>query len=359
MKEKDQELGGVLVANTANKIQADFFISDENNNVFLPPERVLTERYDVSRSTMRRSLALLKNNGYIRPEHGRGYRILKKDTAKKIPRIAILQATDKVAISNRRTSQEIIDAMQRQSLKRKWQVLSIDVSDLNPKKIIHELNEANIQAVALVFEEKNLVDALLKEGIPCVNLENSRRELNIDYIFQDNYDGARKAANYLLSKEHKRIAWVGPISESYTSFARWSGAKSALVEKGLDISDEDTITESQQLEKAVKKFLSKKNRPNAILALWERHLVAVIKTANELKLKIGKDLDVVGWSNETKYQVLINEILPKKSIPPMVVWSPDEMAEVAITRLILHWQEPGLNPLHIGVPAKLILPKKK
>lgn len=358
MNRTNMEPGGVLVAKTAEKIKGDFFISDKDNNIFLPPERTLTEQYEVSRSTMRRSLALLKKNGYIRAEHGRGYRILKKDPAKKVPRIAILQAAEKSAIYSGRTAQEITDAMQRQSLKRKWQVLNIDVGELNPKIIISDLNDANIQAVALVFEDRKIVEALIKEGIPCISLENSGRELNLDYIFQDNYGGARRAATFLFKKDHQRIAWVGPVDESYTSFARWSGAQSALVEKGFDISGEDTITESIKLEQAVRELLSQKNRPKAILALWERHLVAVIQIAKELNLKIGKDLDVVGWSNETRYQVLINDLLPKDSIPPMVVWSPDEMAEVAITRLLLHWQEPGLNPLHIAVPAKLILPKK-
>ncbi|PCJ59956.1 MAG: hypothetical protein COA79_09120 [Planctomycetota bacterium] len=354
----DEALGGILVATTADKIKADYFAANQKHATFLPPERLLTKQYKVSRSTMRRALALLTRRNLVRAEHGRGYRILEKgETSKKIPRIAILQAAEKSAIHHGRTSQEIIDAMQRQSLKRKWQVLNIDIGDINPQAVIADLKDAGIQAVALVFEDRKIVEALLKANIPCISLENSGRELNIDYIFQDNYGGARRATKYLLSRQHQRIAWVGPINDSYTSFARWSGARSALIEIGIDFLEDDVITEFEKLESVLKKLLSKKNRPKAVLALWESQIIALINVTKKLKLKIGKDIDIIGWSNQTRYQALKRDIFTKGKMPPMVVWNPDEMAEVAITRLIAHFENSNINPLHIAVPAKLVLPK--
>jgi len=350
--------GGALVADIANKIQHDFFSGLNPQQAFLPPERKLTAEYAVSRTTMRGALALLTQLGYVRAEHGRGYRILKKTEKDfKTPRIAVLQASATSTIYQGRTSQVLIDAMQRESLKRKWQVLNIDVEDLSPNQVISELIDANVQAVGMVFANKEIVDALLKAQIPCICLENSANELKLDYICQDNIGGARKAANYLLSKGHQRIAWVGPIKDSFTSYMRWSGANSVLIEKDLSILKENVIADHNNIQELVYKMLSKKDGPTGILSLWSRQTIETIKAVKELNLKVGKDLDVVGWCNQNRYKTLITEELPRNMVPPMIVWSPDKMAEVAINRLLLHTQQSSMDPLNIAVPTRLVHPK--
>jgi hypothetical protein len=45
---------------------------------WLPAERILCETLQVSRSTLRRALVQMQRAGHIRPEHGRGNRILKR-----------------------------------------------------------------------------------------------------------------------------------------------------------------------------------------------------------------------------------------------------------------------------------------
>lgn len=43
---------------------------------FLPSEAVLTRAYDCSHNTVRRALALLRDEGYVQPVHGKGVRVI-------------------------------------------------------------------------------------------------------------------------------------------------------------------------------------------------------------------------------------------------------------------------------------------
>jgi DNA-binding LacI/PurR family transcriptional regulator len=330
-----------------------------DSTVFLPPERALTIEYRVARTTVRRALALLTSRGLIVPEHGRGYRILPHDqSAPAVFRIAILQAAQTSRRYHGRTSQNLVDALMRQSLKRKWQVLTVDVEDLQPEAVLRTLQDAQIRMVALVIEDQEIFQCLRRAGIACVAIESATRDLPIDYIFQDNFGGARLAARHLLDKGHKRIGWLGPVAQTLTAFERFAGARSALVERQMDFRPEDVVAHEAHTEQPVQALLSRPDRPTAILALWRASALALAKAASRLGLTLGRDLDVVGWSTDESHQV-IRAAMARDAAPgavlPMVLWNTDELAEVVAARMQLHRIEPELRPLHIAIPPRLVV----
>lgn len=347
--------GRHLAIETAAAIAERHITTAGTRALFLPPERTLAEQYKVARTTVRRALALLTSRGFVVPEHGRGYRILARDPDGAANyRIAILQAAETSHRYHGRTSTHLVDALHRQSLRRKWQVLAMDVGDLSPAAVLRGLRDANVHAAALVIEDSGILRCLHRAGIPCVAIESTTRDLPIDYIYQDNFGGARMAARYLLDKGHKRIGWFGQVAETLTAFERFSGARSALVERGLDFNPADLTTGYKRMEEAALKLLSGHGHPEAVLTMWHGETMAVAQAAGRLGLLLGRDLDVVGWSTENRYR----ELAARQSAAarlPVVVWDSDQLAEVVTARLQLHRLEPELQPLHMAIPPRLVL----
>lgn len=69
----DQPLAHPLYQEVADVIANEIGSGALRGGVLLPPERVMCEQFDVSRVTLRRALAMLRDEGLIVPSHGRGW----------------------------------------------------------------------------------------------------------------------------------------------------------------------------------------------------------------------------------------------------------------------------------------------
>jgi DNA-binding LacI/PurR family transcriptional regulator len=316
---------------------------------FLPAERELAAEYGVARSTMRRALDMLENQGIVRSEQGRGRRILRLgEETNSMYRVAILQAT---TWREGLTSPALVAAIQQQCLKRKWQVLNITVENLDPDAVLRSLAEARVNAVALVVERVEIAQRLRAAGIYCIAVETAVRGLPIDQIYQDNYGACARAARYLIEKGHKRIGWIGPVAESLSGFERFSGARSILIEHHLDFRPDDIVARFPSEQDAYE-YLSRADRPAAVMTMWHNETVAVLHAAARLAIKPGS-LDLVGWGTEQHGAEIARLARASNVNLATMVWSVDEMAEVLASRIQLNRLEPGLHPLHIAIPSRL------
>ena len=346
--------GGRIAVKVASAIAERYVKNASTAQAFLPPERVLAAEYGVARSTMRRALAMLERQGIIRPEHGRGCRILHQgEKTAAMYRVAVLQGTTWVL---GRTSPELVDAIQRQCLKRKWQVLSIDVEDTDPEAVLRTLAEAKVDAVALVIEGNEVMQCLVKAGIHCVAVETSDRGLPIDQVYQDNYGAAAQAVRYLVEKGHRRIGWIGPVKPDRIAIERFAGARSTLIEHHLDFHPADIVACSV-MDTPGLAFLSRENRPPAVLTMWHGLTLDVLRAAAEMGIGPGS-LDMVGWGTEKQSPEIAEQARLSNIGLATMIWSVEEMAEVVVSRIQLHRMEPALRPLHIVIPSRMVVTER-
>jgi DNA-binding LacI/PurR family transcriptional regulator len=338
--------GGRTAARIAAAIAAKYIDAGAPAQDFLPADRMLAVEYGVARSTVRRALGLLENQGTIRAEHGRGCRILRQgvETAARFC-VAVLQGV------RGRTWPEFVDTFREQCLARKWQVLNIDVKEATPEGVLRALADTHVHAVAMTIPRAEIACALQRAGIPCVAVEAGIQGLPVDQVNQDNYGAAQEAARHLLEKGHRRLAWIGPVRESHTAFARFSGARSTLAMQGLDFRPEDVLECGD--EAAVRQFLARRDRPRAVLAMWHDRTVAVLRATAHLRMR-AEDLDVVGWGTDRQQSEIGALARQARCRAAVLVWNLSEMAEVVASRIQLLRIEPGLRPLHIEIPSRLV-----
>jgi len=221
------------------------------------------------------------------------------------------------------------------------------------QKAARQLEGVDCWGAVLVGGETDTYEAIARTGRPCVAIDFPDHTLPIDTIMQDNFGGGRLAAEHLLAAGHERIAWFGAVSTGSHALERFSGARAAFTARGLDIPQKYVFAEAPD-EKTAREMLSRPDRPTAVLAMWVGQTLAVGRAARSLGLELGRDLDMVGWCTEENYSASIEREFGPGKAPPVVVWSTEEMAKIALARLLWHLREPNLKPLRVSVPMRLV-----
>ena len=342
-------LGGRVVVEVAAAIHDRYLQGGTAaSQPFLPAQRSLAAELQVSLSTVQRALAMLESQGYVSNEHGRGSRIL-VDEGQKPFRVAVLQAPNH---NFGKTMPQLVEAIHGECLRRKWQVLSLDVEDLDPMALLRSLEDAGVQAVVLPLVNPQIVQTLVAAGLLCVAVEAATSGVEIDLVSQDNFGAGAAAAAYLTQRGHCRLGWIGPTESTDTAFARFQGARSTLVATGCDFERGDVrpfFADSAKVEA----YLRDPKRPRALLCLWADAAIALIKASVRLGLKAA-DLDLVGWGLDRHLEEVALDILATRVSVASVAWSMDEMADVVASRIHLHRIEPRLHPLYVLIPARVV-----
>jgi DNA-binding LacI/PurR family transcriptional regulator len=343
-------------ARTTESIRKDYLGGDVRPNSFLPGERELAGRYGVARITIRRALQQLASEGLVRAEAGRGYRALMR-----IARVKNGSPAAFIVSKPQRdwtyTMNEVASFFQRQLVEDDWLTLSVSTENRTSQELLTTLSQAKVWGAALDTPHEWVFKSVFESGLPCVSVDNLCSCVPIDSILQDNHGGGMQAAQFLIERGHTRIAWLGDIKESLHSLERYSGATCAFIRAGRQMPTEYTLSHPDYWnQQAIREMLTRHDRPTAILSLWSDLTISTCRIARDLGLVPGRDLDIIGWSTEEGYRAHIQQQLgTASSPPPTIVWSTAEMARTAITRLLWHIREPGLKPLRVSIPTRLVL----
>jgi LacI family transcriptional regulator len=194
-------------------------------------------------------------------------------------------------------------------------------------------------------------------GLPAIMVDEWERGMGIDAVLQDDFGGGEMAVRHLMERNHKRIGWFGPIRQSCHSRERHSGAGGLLAREGLTFSrtaEVDLL--SPRLVDEARRFLSQRNAPTGILALWLPVAAAVAAAARDLGLLLGADVDLVGWCAEEIYETTFLPAVGEGAQASSVVWSASAMAETAVSRLMERRARPNLPAVRINIEARLRAP---
>ncbi|MEM0964953.1 MAG: LacI family DNA-binding transcriptional regulator [Verrucomicrobiota bacterium] len=186
--------------------------------------------------------------------------------------------------------------------------------------------------------------------IPLV-CNNCRDELSPYKVAPDNIRGSLLAVEHLVSLGHNRIAFVGGDQTSDTSIQREKGFLKALGKLNLSLGPnflERGNWDFVETEKAVKRLLSAKTRPTAIICANDEMAAVALRTIQREGLRVPKDVSVVGFTNE-RLGLLAN--------PPLttVAQSEKEVGKAAIKMLI---EIVGAGPDRKLNPKSTLLPSR-
>jgi GntR family transcriptional regulator of arabinose operon len=206
----------------------------------LPTEKELAQKFGVSRITSKRALEDLKVEGLIYRVRGSGSFVsgLEKNPDKffgnslnnRVDYSRVVPIVLPFDVSNGGIMNVVIGASR--VMDEKGYILSIHCcnDDINEeKKLLLNLYEKNVAGIIHypISDRKNLeiMNYLYLKNYPIVTIDKYYESIPISYVVSDNLKGAYEAVQYLISKGHKRIAFVsdGKIEDATSIRNRYFG----------------------------------------------------------------------------------------------------------------------------------------
>jgi DNA-binding LacI/PurR family transcriptional regulator len=196
-------------------------------------------------------------------------------------------------------------------------------------------------------------------GLPVIAINSWNLEYQHDAVAQDGFAGGVLAATWLAQRGHQRIGYLGlePYDGSLMTIERQAGAIGGLARQGLALAPENMCLvregDDEGALRQARRLLSRKDRPTAILALWQSLALAVAQAAKDVGVVLGRDLDLVGWSVSQGPGAEALTRLSTMGSAAAVIWDPSEMAELCVQRLIQRREDPRLPATLFRVSVRL------
>lgn len=204
---------------------------------------------------------------------------------------------------------QVIRGVEEIGRQRKYNVLLVctyyDVSE--EKKSIEILRQQFVDGFLFVsgYNSFDHIKELNDDKVPVVVADRELRDSKVPSVLIDNFEAMREAVNYLYGLGHKRIGYISYTYNNQTTVKkRFQGYCKGLKDNQL-VFDPDIVVISEALRlnelqgsrEAVKKILGCKNIPSVIMNASDFIAVGVVRSLKEMKIKIPKEISVVGFDN--------------------------------------------------------------
>ena len=353
---RGSETGGRPSTALAEAMRRDIVTGQYAVGQFLPPVRELCSRHGVARETARRALKRLERQGLVNAEARHGYRVLGRanDPDQGLP-VGIVRFKGPSGGAFSGVYRRMVEGLQAEAGARGWSSLLVEGEGLSREAVLERLRAGRASGALVDSEDPPFLKSVIEMGLPAVMVDSSSGGLPLDAVTQDNFGGARLAADYLVGRGHERIGWVGPVTEPMPSVERWGGVAGALGHRGMSIPLEMIAgwDRGQDVRPAVRRLLERRDRPTGLVALWRDMAVPAAEVVAELGLVLGKDVEMVGWCSEEQFATEYAPHLPAGRVPATVTWSIAQLARTAVARLVERRAHPELPPIRLIVPTWL------
>ena len=139
-------------------------------------------------------------------------------------------------------------------------------------------------------------------GLPVVLIDRTHAALPT--ITVDDVTGGRLAAEHLLARGHRDIAFIGDEAQNAFGFdssaRRHEGFAAALDEAGVTLSPDRVLLRRHGREPAraaAVELFARSERPSAIFATSDIQAIGVLEAAQEAGLRVPEDLSVIGFDD--------------------------------------------------------------
>lgn len=163
------------------------------------------------------------------------------------------------------------------------------------------------QVDGIIYFASRVRDEMIEEikkisnTIPIVLVDQEEASLDIPFILQDNYSGAAKIMEHLISKGHKAIAYIHGYEGDKAVKLRFKAYTEILTKYGIEIKEEyighgnfSPITGYNEAKKIMEASLIK---PTAIFSANDGMAIGAIKYLTEKGYRIPEDIAVCGYDD--------------------------------------------------------------
>lgn len=198
-------------------------------------------------------------------------------------------------------------------------------TDYLPRRLVssvHLMMGRRVAALAVIVSEMepSLMQELVESNLPIVFYDVGTPARNISNIKVNYQKGIQKAAEYLYSLGHRRMAFVGhhtglePLLDRKVSFLETMKRYAGEVEYRT-VADQDGPAGGEQ---ATRTLLASGFKPTAVICVNDFMALGVLKALREQGLVVPRDVSVTGYDNislsQYAYPPLTTVNIPRERI---------------------------------------------
>jgi LacI family transcriptional regulator len=193
---------------------------------------------------------------------------------------------------------------------------------------------------------------MIKDGAKMVLVDRTMKQLSCPAVATDNVLVGRLATEHLIRLGHRRIGHLRGDGSS-VSADRFEGYKQALAKRKLKF-EKNLVRDCGLLEaegyEAMRSWLAESEVPEAIFAVNDPAAIGAMQALEEVGLRAGKDVALVGAGN-IHYGAMLR--VPLTTIS----WSRRDMGQNAASLLIqlIEGKSDRARPQHITLPLELVI----
>jgi LacI family transcriptional regulator len=165
------------------------------------------------------------------------------------------------------------------------------------------------------------IDRISRLGIPVVLVGRKLPDANCDFVGIDNVLGGQIAADHLIRKGHRRIAFIGGLSQLSTWQGRKQGFDNAHHQAGLDV-DTSLVVESPATRQggveAIEKILTVPNPPTAVFCYNDSIAIGAMLKMKDMGLTPGQDMAIVGFDDIPEATIFSPKLTTVSSFPRLM-----------------------------------------
>ena len=173
------------------------------------------------------------------------------------------------------------------------------------KQIVETLINGKVDGlmVSLALETRNYdhFKVAQNNGIPLIFFDRVPEHLDVNKVEADDFAGAYKAVEHLISQGCKRIVHFGGPTHVNIYKNRLRGYKAALINNGIIFDEElvfDNTLTREAGEQAALNIRKMNPMPDGIFSAGDYSALGAILKLKEMGIKVPKEIAIVGFANE-------------------------------------------------------------
>ena len=171
------------------------------------------------------------------------------------------------------------------------------------EQVVRRLATGHFDGVVMLhscLSEEAMLGIQAQRPIPMVIFNYTIPHSHIGCVMPDTQAAAYRAANYLISLGHRRIAYVGAAHR--TSEMRMNGVQQALADAGIPHVPELFISKRLAVDEergklAMQELLALESRPTAIITMNDLTAIGAMSVIQHHGLRIPQDISIIGFDD--------------------------------------------------------------
>ena len=267
-------------------------------------ENVLAKEYDISRQTVRKAIDILRNEGFLYAEHGRGTfcsDMIKQEGNSGNIAVVMTYLSDYIFPYIIRGIDEVLE-------KEEYSILLKSTHNYRKveAKCLEELVKKNIDGLIIepsksqiAFKNHDIFSMLERYRVPFVFVQGVYHGMeDKPYVLLDDEKGGYLITKHLIELGHKRIVGVFKADDRQGQ-NRHSGYVRALQEAGIWYDPSLVVwfhtEDMQSLPREMIQEIVKKEQIDAVVSYNDRIAIQIVNALEEVGIRIPEDISVTGF----------------------------------------------------------------